>query len=245
MEQLSFKLMVFEGPLDLLLQLIGKNKVSIYDIPISEITTQYFEVLAGMEQLDMEISSEFITMAAQLLYIKSRLLLPNESKEEDDPRDDLANRLLEYQKYKNTLPYFKEHEFSDKYLFFKEAEDIKPKVEYIDKNFDISELTDAFLDILERAKRREPPPKQNFEGIVKRDVVSVGTKINEIMGGIAKKGKLSFKRLFSKLVYRDEMVATFLAVLELIKDGKIYATNSKENDDFEIKSAENGEDFNE
>lgn len=245
MEQLSFKLLVFEGPLDLLLQLIGKNKVSIYDIPISEITTQYFEVLSQMEQLDMEISSEFITMAAQLLYIKSRLLLPREEEDEDDPRDDLANRLLEYQKYKNTLPYFKEHEFSDKYLYFKAADDIKPKIEIVDKNFDIAELTEAFLDILERAKRREPPPRKNFEGIVKRDVVSVKDKISDIMSGIAKKGKLSFKKLFSAMEYKDEMVAAFLAILELIKDGIILATNSKDGGDFEIKSAENGEDFNE
>lgn len=245
MEQLSFKLMVFEGPLDLLLQLIGKNKVSIYDIPISEITTQYFDVLSGMKQMDMEVSSDFIAMAAQLLYIKSKMLLPAADEDEgEDPREDLANRLLEYQKYKNTLPYFKEHEFSNKYLYFKEPDDIKPKVEFSERGFDIDELTRAFFDILERAKRRQPPPKQNFDGIVKRDVVSVKDKIDEIMTGIARKGKLSFKGLFLTMEYRDEMVAAFLAILELIKDGKILAVNSK-NDDFEIKPAENGEDFNE
>ena len=99
MEQLSFKLDVFEGPLDLLLHLISKNKVNIYDIPINEITNQYLEAIDEMKKLDLEVSSEFIVMAAQLIYIKSKMLLPAQNDdEEEDPRADLASRLIEYKR---------------------------------------------------------------------------------------------------------------------------------------------------
>ena len=100
MSELSFKTAAFEGPLDLLLHLISKNKVSIYDIPISEITDQYFEYISLMQELDMEIGGEFLVMASQLLLIKSRMLLPVDEEEEEDPRAELADRLEEYKRYK-------------------------------------------------------------------------------------------------------------------------------------------------
>ncbi|MBR5271641.1 MAG: segregation/condensation protein A, partial [Clostridia bacterium] len=100
MNSLLYKLDTFEGPLDLLLTLIKKNKVNIYDIPIVEITAQYLEAIEGIEESDLEYTSEFLVMASQLLLIKSRMLLPRDEEEEDDPREDLANRLIEYQKFK-------------------------------------------------------------------------------------------------------------------------------------------------
>lgn len=236
MEQISFKLAVFEGPLDLLLHLISKNKVNIYDIPIKEITAQYLDAIEEMKRMDLEVSSEFIVMAAQLLYIKSRMLLPAEEEEEkEDPREELANRLIEYKRYKEASGYLKEHEFASRYMFFKAPDDIEPKIKETKINFDLDELTRAFYDVLERSKRREPPPKQIFDGIVKRSVVSVKDKISSILSAASKKS-ISFKKYFKSLVYKDEMVAAFLAVLELIKDGRLYASYSENTNDFELSA---------
>ena len=121
MTQLSFKLDSFEGPLDLLLMLIKKNKVSVYDIPIAEILEQYLAVMKQMEELDLELSSEFLVMAATLLQIKSKMLLPQEDEEveEEDPRTELVRRLVEYQRIKESIDFFRDHENSDAVLFFK------------------------------------------------------------------------------------------------------------------------------
>lgn len=239
MEKLSFRLVVFEGPLDLLLQLISKNKVNIYDIPIKEITTQYFEVIEKMQEMDLEVSSEFITMAAQLLYIKSKMLLPQDDEEdEEDPRADLAARLLEYKKYKEASGYLKEHEFSSRYMFFKAPDDVEPKVVEYKGDFDISKLTEAFYDILERTKRRQPPPKKIFDGIVKRSIVSVKDKITEILDAVSDGRKISFNEWFENLIYREEMVASFLAVLELIKDGRLKVAYKSDKRDFEMSRGE-------
>ncbi len=239
MDKLSFKLVVFEGPLDLLLHLISKNKVNIYDIPIKEITTQYFEVIEQMQKMDLDVSSEFIIMAAQLLYIKSKMLLPqDEEEQEEDPRDDLANRLLEYKKYKEVSGYLREHEFSSKYMFFKTPDDVKPKVLEYTGEFDIQALTEAFYDILERTKRRTPPPKKIFDGIVKRSVVSVKDKISDILSAISDGKKISFNIWFENLIYREEMVAAFLAVLELIKDGRLAARYIASQRDFELSEGD-------
>lgn len=233
MEQISFRLAVFEGPLDLLLHLISKNKVNIYDIPIKEITDQYLQALEEMKKLDLEVSSEFIVMASQLLYIKSKMLLPAEKEEnEEDPRQDLAKRLMEYKRYKESAVYLKEHEFASRYMFFKAPDDIEPKVEEKQIKFDLNELTNAFYDVLERSKRREPPPKQVFDGIVKRSVVSVKDKISNILSSVSGGKRVKFKKYFKSLIYRDEMVAAFLAVLELIKDGRLCAAYSDDENDF-------------
>ena len=121
MEQLSFKLDAFEGPLDLLLALIKKNKVNIYDIPITEILDQYMQVMAEMKETDLEISSEFLVLAATLLQIKSKMLLPkdDENEEEDDPRAELVRRLVEYRQIKESIEFFREHENAGDSLFFK------------------------------------------------------------------------------------------------------------------------------
>ena len=167
------------------------------------------------------------------------MLLPaTEEEEEEDPRADLANRLLEYKKYKEASGYLKEHEFSSKYMFFKAPEDVEPKVVEYTGGFDIASLTEAFYDILERSKRRAPPPKKVFDGIVKRSVVSVRDKISDILNKVADGSKISFNEMFESLVYREEMVATFLALLELIKDGRIVVNHKNAEHDFEISKSD-------
>ena len=125
MEKMQYKLESFNGPLDLLLHLITKNKVSIYDIPIVEITEQYLEAIEGIEEAALEDTSEFLVMAAQLLYIKSKMLLPKpEEEEEEDPREDLARRLAEYKLFKEASQSLRKAEFSTRYMFFKQEEKI-------------------------------------------------------------------------------------------------------------------------
>ncbi len=224
MDKLTFKLDVFEGPLDLLLHLISKNKVSIYDIPIVTITNQYFEALEIMSELDLEISSEFCVMAAQLLYIKSKMLLPKQEEETDeDPREELARRLLEYQKYKQASQKLKEREFYYKYMYFKEPDEVEPLEPPLPDSYPIEKLMEAFYDVLERTKRRAPPPRKNFDGIVKRRVVSVKEKASRIINILGAKKRVSFVSIFDKDVDRPELVATFLALLELIRMNRVYA----------------------
>lgn len=243
MEKLSFKLEVFEGPLDLLMQLIRKNKVNIYDIPIASITQQYFTVLEQMREMDLEVSSEFLVMAAQLLLIKSRMLLPKNEEEadEEDPRAELVERLLEYQRYKNATQFLAEREFSSKYLFFKQPEELEPQVLPCEEQYSIADLMAAFEDILERTSRRIPPPKKTFEGIVQREKVSVRDKVKYVLDTVNTKKRVSFAALFEGMYTKPELVATFLALLELIKMHRILANYNKKEKDFVITSAKSGE----
>jgi len=243
MDKLTFKLEVFEGPLDLLLHLISKNKVSIYDIPIVTITNQYFEALSVMQELDLEISSEFCVMAAQLLYIKSKMLLPKPTlEEEEDPREELAKRLLEYQKYKQASQKLKEREFYYKYMYFKEPDEIEPLTPPPPDSYPIEKLMEAFYDVLERTKRRAPPPKKNFDGIVKRRVVSVRDRATRIVNMLGAKKRVSFTSLFDGDTDKPELVATFLALLELIRMNMVYAQD--ENGQIVLSCAQNGDNVN-
>lgn len=163
MAEVTFKLEAFEGPLDLLLHLISKNKVSITDIPITLITEQYMDYLNEMKRFDMEITGEFLVMAAQLLYIKSKMLLPREDEEVkgEDPRAELVDRLIEYAKYKDAVGFLSERQFSDKYIFYKSPDKIAvPKVKYIDTEIPLSKLIEAYQGILERQERRKPIKKR-------------------------------------------------------------------------------------
>ncbi len=236
MEKISFKLESFEGPLDLLLHLISKNKVSIYDIPIVEITDQYVEAIEGIENTDIENASEFIVLASQLLYIKSRMLLPkNEAEEEEeDPRDELAKRLLEYQRYKEASKELRKTEFWSRYMVFKEAEDIKFPVPEYDVQHEVSELFDAFQAIMERKQRQKPPEKRAFAGIVGREKVSVSDMVKKVIGLVKSAKRLKFASIFKPEDSKPEMIATFLAILEMIKLNRITAEYDAEARDFII-----------
>ena len=235
METVLYKLESFEGPLDLLLHLITKNKIDIYDIPIAEITEQYLEAIAGIEDSKLENASEFMVMAAQLLYIKSKMLLPKpEEEEEEDPREDLAARLLEYQKYKEASKELRRTEFWSKYMIFKEPEKINFPLPEYDRHHEISDLTDAFAAILERKRRRQKPAKQAFSGIVGREKVSVDDMVEKVCKILDKSKNVKFKTIFKKSDSKPEMIATFLAILEMIKLNKITANYDDEKKDFII-----------
>ena len=237
----AVKLEVFEGPLELLLHLLKKNKVSIYDIPIGEITKQYFEYMDALKEFDIEYSSEFVVMASELLYIKSKMLLPKrEETEEEDPRMDLARRLAEYQKMKIISELLEEKEFSDFYSFYKDPEPLPTlPADYSDQKFEVDMLFDAFLSVLDKKARKEPPPKSAFGGIVGREPVSVKSRADYIKTRLKRKKKVTFSSLFEDIDTRPSIIATFLALLEMIKleiiraqlvDGDLYIEQLKEGD---------------
>ena len=236
MEQVLYKLENFEGPLDLLLHLITKNKVSIYDIPIVEITDQYLDAIAGIEESQLDNTSEFLILAAQLLYIKSKLLLPKDEddEEEEDPRDDLARRLIEYQKFKEASTELRKTEFSTRYMFFKGEENIDFPIPQYDRTHEVSELLDALDAVRARKIRKQKPKKKAFFGIVGREKVSVDDMVEKVCKLLAKRRELNFKSIFKKSESKPERIATFLAVLEMIKLNRIMADYDDNKKDFII-----------
>lgn len=233
MDKILYKLDSFEGPLDLLLTLIQKNKVSIYDIPIVEITAQYMEAIEGIEEANLDNTSEFLVMASHLLYIKSKMLLPkNEEEEEEDPREELAKRLAEYQQFKEASKELRKSEFSTKYMVFREAEKINFPVPEYNINHQTTELIEAFNSIFQRQLRRAKPERRAFSKIVGREKVSVDDMVGKICKRLKKNKKLAFETLFEPEDSKPEMIATFLAVLEMIKLNKLFANYDESKKDF-------------
>lgn len=217
---MEFHLEHFEGPLDLLLHLIAKNKVSIYDIPIAEILDQYMAVLHEAEAMDLDVAGDFVAMAAQLVYIKSKMLLPrHEEEEEEDPRAGLVEMLLEYQRIKETASFFREKGEVGRDIFVKPPEQLGdvPR-EY---HHEVADLIRAANNMLRRAQRRVPPPASAFSGIVGREPVPVEGRITAILKRFLHHVRLPFRRLFDDAQSRSEIVATFLAVLELSKNRRV------------------------
>lgn len=211
---------LFEGPIALLHELVKASKVDIYDIPISEITHQYLEYVRMLQNLDIDVTSDFIAMAATLLYIKSRMLMPQEeSRDEDDredPRKELIDKLLEYQKFKEAASGLEEKETAQGDLIFRENKQYI--IDFGDENnwVDISiyDLINAFSEIVEYV---EPPA---FEQMMPENL-TVAMKINELSDVLKKEQKFFFGELFPENVNRFEVIVTFLAILELVKIGTV------------------------
>ncbi len=227
---ITFRLEVFEGPLELLLALISKNKVNIYDIPISIILEQYMDYIHSMEMFNMEVASSFIVMAAQLMVIKSRLLLP-QKEDEEDPRQELVDVLLEYQKAKLTGEVLHERELSFSGTYEKPPEQIEEDPEYTLKH-DISLLTDAFVRVFTRMNALNESKTVADESIDKLMTatrrVSVNEKIVHLLKRLVKDKKCSLINLFDSVKSRNETVATFMAVLELLKGKRLRIVSQSE-----------------
>ena len=229
---LSFKLEIFEGPLELLLSLITKNKVNIYDIPIALILEQYMEYLHTMEMFNMEIASEFIVMASQLMVIKSRLLLPK-VEDEEDPRQELVDMLLEYQRAKQTAEILHDRELTYSGRYEKPPEEVKNinKTEY-KLTHDIRILQEAYMRIYQRRLElmEAQANTEKLDNLLKTTRhVPVNERILHVMKLLVRRGNCSFAGLFEKAESRSEIVATFLAVLELIKGRRIMVEGISEN----------------
>lgn len=220
---MNFKVMDFEGPLDLLLTLIRKNKVSIYDIPISLIVEQYFDVMREMKEFDIEISSEFLVLAATLLQIKSKMLLPKpEAEEAEDPREELVKRLIEYKMAKAAAEYLDGRKHIGDSIFCKEPDKIeRPPAEWNYSRLTPENLVLAYKQAYQRLERRLPPPKRSFSGIVGHEKISVRSRVKRIWQKLAGRTKMFFKELFVSARSKPEAVADFLAVLEMVRLNRI------------------------
>lgn len=222
MKEVTFHLEVFEGPLDLLLHLLSKNKVEIKDIPIATILEQYLEYIRQMQEFDLEVASEFITMASQLMYIKSKMLLPvYEEETQEDPRAALVEALLEYQRIKEAGSALSLREQIGRDLFVKGQEPQEKEAVLFNGSYSYEVLTRALEDILTRAQRKLPPPVTAFQGIIGRETVPVEEKLQEIVRRFVQAPTLLFSELVLSAKSRSELVAVFLAVLELSKAHKV------------------------
>ena len=219
MEAISYKLPVFEGPLDLLLFLVQKNKLNIYDIPIAQILDQYMDAIRQMQDTDMEVATEFLDMAARLVQIKSSMLLPRHEEETEKLKQELTGELIEYQLCRETAQRMSER-YLGGLLFVRETADVEPDMTYRRRHLPL-ELTDAYLAAAGRGKRRLPPPVQAFSGIVSRTIVSVSSRIVKVLRRLRQQDTVEYDSLFQQAESRSELVATFLALLELIKAKRI------------------------
>lgn len=220
MERLIYKLPVFEGPLDVLLFLISKSKLNIYDIPISVLLSQYLQYLAEMREMDLDIVSEFLDMASKLVQIKSAMLLPkHEVGDENDPRRELVAALIEYKTCKSMAEGLRNRNEGFN-CFVREPAEIWHDETYKVRH-ESKELFDAYMAVKGRIRRRMPPPVTAFKGIVDRKTVSVATRIFHVIKRLMREGTKQLRDLFDDAVGRSEVVATFLAVLDLIKSKEI------------------------
>lgn len=242
------KLPIFEGPLDLLLHLIDKNKIDIYDIPIVEITDQYMEYIRQMQEKDLDVMSEFMVMAATLLDIKCKMLLPkevNEEGEEEDPRAELVQQLLEYKMYKN-LSYelrdrmedaekilYKDPTIPGEILSYREPADPKELL----KDVTLEKLHSIYKSILRRQEDKMDPIRSKF-GRIEQEEVNLPEKMDYVEEYARTHKKFSFRQLLEKQCSRTQIVVTFLAILELMKTGKIVIHQEHLFDDIEIESLE-------
>jgi segregation and condensation protein A len=220
MERIAFRIEAFEGPLDLLLAMIGKNKNNICDINIAEILEQYMAYLERMREMDLEIASEFLLMASHLVYIKSKMLLPGEDGEEEDPRQRLIEALEEYKRFKEIASLLAGKAASGADLFVKSPDSPTESGEPVKETYEPEELHEAFMRILVKNRRRLPPPVTAFSGIVSREIVPVAEKLAQIFDRLLVKRVLKLSTLFSEARSRSGIIAVFLAVLTLSKDKK-------------------------
>lgn len=217
MDRLSYKLDVFEGPMDLLLSLIAKNKLNIYDIPIAELLNQYMEQIRLMQAENMDVASEFLEMAARLVHIKSVSLLPKHE-EEEALRKELTGQLLEYRQCKLIAAKLAEAHTYDR--FVRQASHIPADLTY-KRSHNPLELVRHYLSAVGRGKRFLPPPQERFSGIVSHRFVSVASQIVFVLRRLWKKGESTYQNLFSGKTDPSERVATFLALLELVKGKRL------------------------
>lgn len=234
---IPIKLQAFEGPMDLLMHLIEKNKIDIYDIPIAAITDQYLDYVRQMKHEDMNVASEFLVMAATLLDIKSRMLLPKDEKAEEDegdPRDELVQRLLEYKMYKYMSEELRERSRRTGISYYRQQDLPRevlayvPPINYEELIGDRTALTlqSIFEDVMRRRKSRIDPVRSGF-GEIHREVISAADKELFIRAYLEKHPHADFRELLESQHSKDEVIVTFLVILELMKSQKIRITQDR------------------
>lgn len=238
------KLQVFEGPLDLLLHLIDKNKIDIYDIPIVEITNQYMDYIKAMEREDLNVMSEFLVMAATLLDIKCKMLLPKEvteDGEEEDPRQELVEQLLQYKMYKYMSYELRDRELDGGRTMYKDPtipEEVMDYVEPVDLdellgNLTLATLNRVFQDVIRRQEDKIDPVRSKF-GKLEKEEVTVEEKLETVTDYAREHKYFSFRTLLGSQKSKMQTVVTFLAVLQLIKEGILIVQQEHAFDDIMI-----------
>ena len=229
---IEFRINDFEGPLDLLLHLIKESKMDIFNIEIESITQQYINYLNEQESMNLEIASEYLILASELIEIKSKMLLPifnDEEEEEEDPREDLVNRLLEYQTYKEITKVLEEKENLRREIYTKSPENINQYVDIdstkINSDITLDDLMDAFRKFLERKKENRP-----LRTKVMINEISVSSGRRDISKLLFEKKKVSFSELFT-IFTKEYVVATFLAILEMAKSHELIIKQDKNFDE--------------
>jgi len=229
------KLEVFEGPLDLLLYLIKRDEIDIYEISIERITKQYLEYLQAFKELKIDVAGEFVVMAANLIYLKSRSLLPldqqppEEDAEEDDPRWDLIRQLIEYKKFKEAAVQLHDRELEQERIFIRDGGAAPTSDSPLPLHeVGIFQLIHAFQEVIKRADAREDL------GEIFAERFSVSDKIEKILQRIGNGGSVRFSELFAQMASRIEIVVTFLALLELIRLNQVRALQRQMFDEIEI-----------
>ena len=241
---INVKLQVFEGPLDLLLHLIDKNKVNIYDIPIAMITEQYMEYVNQMDKEDLNVVSEFLVMAATLLDIKSRMLLPkevNEEGEEEDPRAELVEKLLEYKLFKYMSYELKDRQMDAEKSFYKrptvpkEVEAYRPPVDLNELIGDttLAKLNAIFQDVLKRQEEKVDPIRSKF-GKIEKEEINIEDHMIFLEEYAMLHKKFSFRKVLENGSGKSYVIVTFLGILEMMKTGKFTIEQDKLFDDIII-----------
>lgn len=244
--ELTIKLEAFEGPLDLLLHLLEKNKVNIYDIPIVEITNQYLEYIREMQRQDLNIMSEFLVMAATLIAIKSKMLLPKEvmeGEEEEDPRAELVQQLLEYKMYKCMSYELKDRQIDAQKVMFKAPTVPKEVLAYEEPvnpeelmaDITLHKLNDIFQSVMRRKENKIDKVRAGF-GKIEKEEVSLPEKMAYLEQYAVSHRHFSFRNLLEAQSSKMEVIVSFLAILELMKMGKITIMQENLFDDIEIES---------
>lgn len=243
--ELTVKLQVFEGPLDLLLHLLEKNKVNIYDIPIVEITNQYLAYISEMKRQDLNVMSEFLVMAATLIDIKSKMLLPKEEteEEEEDPRAELVQKLLEYKMYKCMSYELKDRQMEAERVLFKVPtipEEVRKyeepvNVEELVSDITLKKLNAIFKSIMKKQADKIDPIRSQF-GKIEKEEVSLEDRMEYLENYAMQHRNFSFRGLLEAQSSKMEIIVTFLAILELMKTGKIFISQENIFDDIFIES---------
>ena len=245
---IEVKLEAFEGPLDLLLHLIEKNKIDIYDIPIAEITDQYMEYVNQMKIADLDTMSDFLLVAAQLINIKSRMLLPKEEKESGeiiDPREDLVKRLIEYKLYKYSAELLKDRGDFASSSMFKEPTIPKEVAEYVEKpeikdiigDLTLAKLHNIFNFVIKKQTDKTDPIRSSF-GKIKKEAISLSEALNDLQIYAKEHKCFNFKEFLHNQPTRLHIVVSFLAVLELMKVGALKAVQDDVESDILIEFIE-------
>ncbi len=239
----AIKINNFEGPLDLLCHLIDKNKMDIYDIQLSQITEQYIDYLNQMEELNLEIASEFLVMASTLLYLKSKNLIPKqgEDDEEELTEEELIKQIIEYKKYKEISKQFRENFIKYSNRIFKQEESIKLPKQKIEEQYEQGIISKIYADLVERNSSKINQNAKNIEKIAITETYTVASKVKEIFKALIKQKKFVFNKLFSiKKRNKQEVVTAFIGLLELSRRSKVITNQEEQFGDITVEKKKVG-----